>query len=386
MELKESSHNETPRTVISNNGYWVNTNLGKHLDLFMGNTAYTWGYNDAELIKALTDAMSVSFVRGKQGESCELLDRVNKRLLDVTGMDSILWTVSGSDAVEAALEIAYQYHSIDNKYKILSFNPGYHGCTWLPKAMRNERKWSEHVVVASAPMWNVIEERESAENISWKDLLQHLNTHPDIGTIVIESLPWLAGIRPWSNDWLTNLRTLCNERNILLMIDDVAGGFGKLSPDVSHRYFGIEPDLISLGKGLTGGHVPLSCALAHKKISSVLNTRRWFHGHTWQPYVPGLGVVDKILDRIDHTHFNSIVSSFDAWEETLKADGLITGVRGAGLMRELLLTKQLAEKSLDIVGLVTNQLYENTLGVIVPLIADTEYWTELDSRVKNLLT
>jgi len=386
MELKELQNGDTPRRVIRSDGYWVTTSLGKHLDLYMGNTAYSWGYNNKDLVDALVNSMDVSFVRGRQGESCDLLDKVNARVLATTGMDSILWTVSGSDSVEAALEISYQYHHFDNKFKILSFNPGYHGCTWLPKAMRNERTWSECVVVTDAPYWIYTKDQEQAEQLAWEKLILKLDDNPDIGTIVIESLPWLAGVRQWSKSWLKNIRQLCDDRGILLMIDDVAGGFGKVAPDASHKIFGIEPDLLCLGKGLTGGHAPLSCALAHKKLSDVLTTRRWFHGHTWQPYVPGLGVVDKILDMVDCDNFNSIKDNLDTWITTLKNDGLIVDVRGQGLMREMLLPKQLVKGSLDNVGLVTNQLYENTLGIIVPQTADEEYWYELNKRVRNLLT
>ena len=385
-ELKEIQLGETSRTVLSTNGYWVETNIGKHLDMYMGNSAYSWGYQDKELISALTDAMSISFVRGRQGESCDLLDRVNARILSLTGMDNILWTVSGSDAVEAALEISFQWHEqVDRRFKVLSFNPGYHGCTWLPKAMRNERQWHEHVVVADAPYWYKLDQQRDAEEQAWNNLVKQLDDNPDVGTIIIESLPWLAGIRNWSDTWWKNIRTLCTERGILLCIDDVAGGFGKVSAGASHTVFGIEPDIIALGKAITGGHVPLSCALAHKNLTKVLEARRWFHGHTWQPYVPGLAVIEKILERVDQHKFNSLVTQLDNWLTDLENDGLIAGCRGIGLMREMLLPKTLLPGSLDHVGLVTNQLYENTLGIIVPLNADDTYWHELNTRVRNLL-
>ena len=386
MELKELQLGETPRTVIETQGYWVETNLGKHLDLYMGNSAYTWGYQDKELIDALSTAMKVSFVRGRQGESCEMLDRVNSKLLALTGMHSILWTVSGSDAVEAALEISNQWHEqVDRKFKILSFNPGYHGCTWLPKAMRGERIWDECVTITDAPFWHTDSQQAAAETDAWNQLIKKLDDDQNIGTIIIESLPWLAGIRNWSTGWWKNIRELCTQRGILLCIDDVAGGFGKVSAGASHKVFGIEPDIIALGKGITGGHVPLSCALAHKNLAEVLEARRWFHGHTWQPYVPGLAVIEKIIDRVDQDKFNILVKKLDNWIHALAQDNLISGCRGIGLMREMLLPKTLLPGSLDHAGLVTNQLYENTLGIIVPQTADDIYWRELDARVRNLL-
>jgi adenosylmethionine-8-amino-7-oxononanoate aminotransferase len=387
MELKEPQSGETSRTVLGTTGYWVDTNLGRHLDLNIGNSAYTWGYQDPELITALTNAMQVSFVRGRQGESCALLDRVNDQLCALAGMDTILWTVSGSDAVEAALEIAYQWHKkTDNRVKILNFAPGYHGTTWLAKAMRKERDWSEYVVVADAPAWNTNNRQLNEEDSAWAKLINTLDNDHNIGTIIIESLPWMAGVHNWSNNWWKNLRSLCTERGILLCIDDVAGGFGKVSAGVSHAVFNIEPDILALGKAITGGHVPLSCALAHKKLTPVLESIDWFHGHTWQPYVPGLAVVEKIIERVDQDKFDKLVTKFNHWIFELTQDNLITESRGTGLMRELLLTTPLPLGSMDRAGLVINGIPKDGLTIIVPQIADRRYWQELDTRVRNLLS
>ena len=387
MELKESQSGETSRTVLQTTGYWVDTNLGRHLDLNIGNSAYTWGYQDPELITALTNAMQVSFVRGRQGESCELLDRVNDQLCALAGMDTVLWTVSGSDAVEAALEIAYQWHKkTDNRLKILNFAPGYHGTTWLAKAMRTERNWSEYIVVADAPTWNTNNQQLVEEDKAWTNLINTLDNDHNIGTIIIESLPWITGVRDWSTNWWKNLRNLCTERGILLCLDDVAGGFGKVSAGISHTAFGIDPDIIALGKAVTGGHVPLSCALAHKKLTPVLESIDWFHGHTWQPYVPGLAVVEKIIERVNQDHFDRLVAKFNQWIADLKQDSLITEARGTGLMRELLLTNPLQLGSMDCAGLVINGIPKDGLTIVVPQIADRRYWQELDTRVRNLLS
>jgi acetylornithine/succinyldiaminopimelate/putrescine aminotransferase len=378
IELADHNHGEIARTVVSNRGYWVNTTQGQYLDLWLGNSAYVWGYNNADLNQALATGMSgVSFVRGRQGETCDILDQVNQRLTALTGMHSILWTVSGSDAVEAGLEIAWQWQQqqANPRPRILSFTPNYHGCTWLSKSLRRERSWNTQVVVVDA----------SSEAEAWNNLLTTLDSTAGqrVGTIIMESIPWLRGLKPWSQSWWQNLRQLCTERGILLMIDDVAGGFGKAAATCTHASLGIEPDIVALGKSLTGGHAPLSCALAHQRLAPALQQCRWVHGHTWQPWVPGLSLVNKVLDLVDQTRFNDLVGRTDAWIRSLGT--AIKEHRGQGLIRELVFHGNIDPRILEQAGLLTNQFYTNSLSFVVPQIANETYWIELDQRIKYLI-
>lgn len=378
IELADYNHGESPRRILGNQGYWVDTDQGRCLDLWLGNSAYVWGYNNAALNHALQQGQQgVSFVRGRQGETCDILDQVNQRLLTLAGMHSILWTVSGSDAVEAGLEIAWQWQQqqTNPKTKILSFTPNYHGCTWLAKSMRRERSWNTQTVVVDA----------SNEEQAWHNLITTLNSAAGqrVGVIIMESIPWLLGVYPWSQSWWQDLRRLCTERGILLMIDDVAGAFGKSAATLTHLGQGIEPDIVALGKSLTGGHAPLSCALAHERLTSDLQRCRWVHGHTWQPWVPGLSLINKILDLAETDTFDLQVQRVNRWMNSL--GDLIQAHRGTGLIHELVLHHSIDPRRLAQAGLITNQFYTNSLSFVVPQIADDIYWIELDQRIKYLI-
>lgn len=378
IELADHNHGEVPRTVVSNQGYWVNTTEGLHLDLWLGNSAYVWGYNNAELNQALAAGMSgVSFVRGRQGETCDILDQVNQRLLTLAGMHSILWTVSGSDAVEAALEIGWQWQQQqpNPKTKILSFTPNYHGCTWLAKSLRRERSWNTQTVVVDA----------ENEAVGWNNLLLALDSAAGqrVGMIIMESIPWLRGVYPWSRTWWHKIRQICTERGILMVIDDVAGGFGKAAPALTHTTMDVEPDIVALGKSLTGGHVPLSCAMAHSRLATDLQNCRWIHGHTWQPWVPGLSVINEVLNKVNNNVFDNNVCRINDWIEGLGDS--IQGHRGLGLVHEIILHKNIEPAALERAGLITNQLYQNSLSFVVPQIADKNYWFQLDQRIKTLI-
>ena len=172
MELKEIQYGESCRAITDTIGYWVYSNNTKYLDISLGNSAFAWGYKNKSIVDTLYGSFNdVNYIRGRMNETCDIVEKVNTKLTSITGMHDVLWALSGSDAVEAALEIAYQWHSaVDKKYKVLSFKPNYHGCTSMPKALINERKWSEYVSIIRAPKWKKMEDREAAEEIALKNI------------------------------------------------------------------------------------------------------------------------------------------------------------------------------------------------------------------------
>ena len=141
MEFVEYS-DETPRRVLRTNGYWIETDIGNMIDTMCGNSAYVWGYNHSKLNQAVNDQLTqVQFLRARNSEKNDLGLEVNQKLLSMSGMNGIIWAVSGSDGVEAGLELAYQYwqKTNPNKNKTISFIPGYHGCTYLTKSLWGAR-------------------------------------------------------------------------------------------------------------------------------------------------------------------------------------------------------------------------------------------------------
>jgi adenosylmethionine-8-amino-7-oxononanoate aminotransferase len=123
-------------------------------------------------------------------------------------MDSICWAVSGSDAVEAAVEVVSQFwKNIDtNKTKIVGFRPGYSGCTWIGKALRGEVKIDIVTSPLATPQWNFEHERPAEEDRCFDMIKTQLDMEPEIGAIFMESIPWLGGVLPWSSNWWKKIK------------------------------------------------------------------------------------------------------------------------------------------------------------------------------------
>lgn len=362
-------------------GYWAESSGKKFLDLQLGYSSYTWGYNNDLLIKSLYSGINDQVGVIRHDQTAEKLEMVNKRLLDKTRMKALLWTISGSDAVEAAIQIATQYQNKTfNKLNFISFSPGYHGCTWLARILNGERRHSNFINVV-VPDWKKIEEREAIESMLWNKVIQIIEKDSQVGSIVVESMPWFNGHRPWSDGWWVKMSQLQKERNILLIIDDIACGFGKVAPLTSHLRYSIKPDIVAIGKALTGGHAPSSCALVGSKIFPVIKEDYWWHGHTWHPYLPALNLVNTILDITNDDHFYKIEEKLDNW---LKTNTKIDHYRGIGLMREVFFKNIISDENIIKAGLIVSKKSENSMSLIVPQIADTLYWNELEERINRL--
>lgn len=373
----------TPKVTqhISNTyKYWVETNQKQLLDLALGYSSHTWGYKNERLINAFTRGINndVSFIC--QGQTCNTLEQVNKKLLEKTNMKALLWAISGSDAIEAAIQIALQYQELTyRKYNFLSFCPSYHGCTWLARILNGERKHPNFTNI-SIPTWTKMEEQEVIEQHVWKDLEYHLSKDSQIGGIVLESMPWFNGHRPWSTFWWEKMSML-QKKNILLIIDDIACGFGKVAPYTSHQRLNISPDIVAVGKALTGGYAPISAALVGSNIFPIIQKDSWWHGHTWHPYIPALHLINECLDMTDCSKFDQLEKQLDI---VLASVNNISHFRGIGLMKEVFLTKRVTPETMLNAGIIANKKAENSFTVIAPQIADDVYWEELKSRLNRL--
>ena len=381
MEFVEYS-DETPRRVLRTNGYWIETDIGNIIDTMCGNSAYVWGYNHSELNQAVTNQLTkVQFLRARNSETNDLVLEVNQKLLSMSGMNGIIWAVSGSDGVEAGLELAYQYwQKINpNKNKTVSFIPGYHGCTYLTKSLWGARN-SDLIINLNAPDWTNDTDKPASEKHVLDELERILNKDKSIGSVIFETVPWVQGIKPYSTWWWHKLRDLCSKHDVLMIADDVWGGFGKVGTAFSHVLHDITPDIVVMGKSITGGYVPSSCALSNSKITEVIGDYTWAHGHTWQPQMLGMALTNQVLDMFN---FEDVLDIDHKQVQLINKLGLT--FRGTGLTKEILINKKLNNKDFEKAGLCNTQYTNNSLFVVTPFCADEEYWYELERRIITLL-
>lgn len=395
MELNFNGHKQPTMKVLKTTKYWVHTDKGQLLDTLMGNAAFIFGYDNKDIISVMnTTQNKVAFLNWKSSEICEDNDLLISRLLENSGYSAIGWAVSGSDGVEAAIRMNELYwRKVDStKKKIVSFAPGYHGATYMARVLRGEAK-GDISIVLNAPKWELVQDRKEQEYKALAKLKETLDANNDVGAVIFETMPWIAGVTPWSPEWWTSIRQICNDYNVNLILDDCVGCGGKLGPYFSQDRYNIKADMVVLGKALTGGYSPLSGVCVTSKISETIK-EVYDYGHTWQPNMAGVGAALGVLNLFNEKTILSIEERLDSLGQKLVDLGFGSEYFAQGLVFKLTLniplktslylehglTGALDEFSLDSVG------NKKRIEVFAPAIADDEYFVELENRLISCLT
>jgi len=367
--------------------YWVHTNYGKLLDLSMGCSSFIFGFDNPYILERMHDFQKkISYLNAKKNESCEETDILIEKLCRIGGYDGLGWAVSGSDGIECAIYMNDTYYKVlgKNKNKIISFSPGYHGATYLARAMRNEVSLNRFVVLTPPYFFHELSQLEQ-ETHFLKNIKNILDRDNEIGALIFESIPWIAGFCPWTPTFWSNLRNLCDQYEINLILDDVFGSVGKIGPYFSQDRFNIKADIVVIGKAFTGGLAPLSCCLTTQKISTVIEDNH-FYNHTWHPNMAGVGAALAVLDIFDENQVYKIEKRLISLGESLRKKGLISNYVCQGLI----FGSDYVNKPNDWDKFVNNGLsciadISNSFGFIAPIIADDEYFEELEKRVSKVL-
>lgn len=208
---------------------------------------------------------------------------LSKRLVELTPakLDKVFLSDSGSVAVEVAIKMALQYWISLNrpaKNRLMTVKNGYHGDTFATMAVCDpvngmHSLFSENLIqhhFAEAPLMGFDKTDDDSDiNAVRERLQQH---HQSTAAFIIEPIVQGAGgMRFYRPDYLKQLRVLCNEFDVLLIVDEIATGFGRTGKLFASEWADIQPDIMTLGKTLTGGHISLAATLATSHISQTLN-------------------------------------------------------------------------------------------------------------------
>lgn len=387
MELNFKTTEEVVTEVYKTEKYWIHTNHGKLLDTICGNMSFIYGYDNEFILNRMYEQQKqLAYLNFKHNEVCKTNDQLVELLCKEGNFKGVGYAVSGTDGVECAVAMNNHYWKIvdPTRTTIVSFSPGYHGATYLCRAFRGEEHMP-NVKVIGAPEWWQVEERGEHERVSFQNVKQLLETDRTVGAIIMESIPWAAGIRPWSIGWWRDIRNICTEYNVNLIIDDVMGGMGKLGYRLSQQRYGIQPDIVALGKAFTGGFSPLSCACAVERIADIIKDK-WEYGHTWQPNMAGVGAALAVWEIFDTKKILDIEDQLTMLGAKLTAMGLVRDYVVIGLIFSYKLTTPITADAYVKHGLTGGPDVKYSISGCAPAIADAEYFKEFEARLINVLT
>lgn len=219
-----------------------------------------------------------------------------KRLINITPskLQKVFYSDSGSVAVEVAMKMALQYwHSleINDKTEFLTIRNGYHGDTWHAMSVCDPDTGMHGIFNGKLSIQNFVDKVESrfGEKCSDKDYNNIRKVFEEksnkIAAVILEPIVQGAGgMWFYSADYLRKVRELCDEFNVLLIADEIATGFGRTGELFACNYANIQPDIMCLGKAITGGYMSFAVTMATDDVANTIssgNPSCFMHGPTF---------------------------------------------------------------------------------------------------------
>ena len=323
------TYNRASLTFVKGEGSWLIEADGRRfLDMGAGIAVNALGHAHPALIEALTEQA------GKLWHTSNLYNipqqqALADKLVDATFADTVFFTNSGTESCELAVKMARKYfyeNGQPDRIGIVAFEGAFHGRSHAAIAAAG----SEKMIKGFGPVL------PGFTQVAWGD---HDGLHAAIdettAAILIEPVQGEGGIRHLPDQCLKGLRDLCDEKGILLILDEVQCGMGRTGKLFAHEWAGIEPDIMMVAKGIGGGF-PLGAVLATEGAASGMTAGT--HGSTYGGNPLACAVGAKVVDIVADQEFLASVNE-KAGRLRQGLEGLVAAypdifeeVRGAGLM------------------------------------------------------
>jgi acetylornithine aminotransferase len=366
-----NTYGRLPIALSHGKGCWVWDTLGRrYLDALGGIAVNTLGHGHPKLVPALQDQVA-KLIHSSNYYEVPLQEQLAATLCELSGLDSVFFCSTGLEANEGALKIARKYgHDRGiTRPEIIVYEKAFHGrsiatlsATGNPKVQKGFEPLVEGFVRVPLNDLDAIE--------------QVAKSNPNVVAVFLETIQGEGGINPSRWEYLQGLRKICDERDWLLMLDEVQCGIGRTGKWFAHQWAGIVPDVMPLAKGLGSG-VPIGAVVTGPKASGVLGPGN--HGTTFggNPLSMRAGVETLRIMRED-----GIMENAAAVGARLKAGldrelGALPGVkeiRGAGLMLGIELDRPcgvLLGRAAE-AGLMISVTADSVIRLVPPLILSAD--------------
>jgi len=315
-----NTYKKLPLSIERGEGVYVYDSTGKpYLDLYGGHAVALTGHCHPSVVKAVKEQLGKLIFYSNVVYS-SVRARASEALIKVapSGMDKVFFCNSGAEANETAMKISRKY---SGKKKIIAMKDGFHGRTagaLSATGLGNYRK-------QFSPLLEDYIFVEFGNVDAFKNTL-----NDDVGSVILEPIQSMAGVEIAEEDYYKHLREICSEKGIVLIFDEVQTGFGRTGSWFFGDRLGLNPDIITLAKGIGAG-IPAGSVIIDEKISKTIGPGE--HGSTF-----GGGPVasSAILANISVIKEENLVQN--AWDvgefikQELRDVNFVRRVKGRGLL------------------------------------------------------
>ena len=363
--------------------YLFDLNGKKYLDFCAGIAVFALGYHNEDYNQALKDQIDKVIHTSNYYYNVPAIEAA-KKLVKVSGMDRVFFTNSGAEAVEGAIKAARKYAYLkdgNTDHEIIAMEHSFHGRTMGALSVTGNPKYRE----AFQPMIGNI--RFATLN-DFESVLAQVNDKTC--AIMFETIQGEGGIHPATKEFMEQVKQLCEERDILLILDEIQCGMGRSGAMFAWQKYGIKPDIMTTAKALGCG-VPVGAFLMTEKVAGA-SLVAGDHGTTYGGNPLATAAINKVLDLFEEKHIIDNVEIVGSYlekrlEELVRKYDIIETRRGVGLMQGLVFTQpvgSIIQKALD-AGLVLINAGEKIIRFIPPLVITKEHVDEMITILESCL-
>jgi len=305
---------------------WDLTGDKKVIDCHCNGGVFNLGHRNPEIIKALTKSLQELDI-GNHHLISEQRAKLAQKLAELSPgeLTYSVFGVGGGEAIDLAIKVA---RAFTGKDKIISAKGGYHGHTGFALAAGDE-KWRKPFGKMTPGFMQIpFNDFEAFEKV----------VDNNTAAILLETIPATYGMSIPTREYLSDVRKLCHEKEIILIIDEVQSGLGRTGKLWAIEHFEVEPDIMVIGKGLSGGIYPMAATCFKEKYERVFHEDPFIHVSTFGGAEVGCPVALKVLEMSSDPVFlknvEDIATVFRKGFEVLKANHtqILVGLRQLGLM------------------------------------------------------
>ncbi len=343
--------------------FLTNTAGNTYLDFVGGWAVNCLGHSPEVLVRAIADQAQTLINASPSFYNRPMLEFA-KLLTDNTCLDRVFFTSTGAEANEGAIKLARKYgqKKRNGAFDIITTMKGFHGRTLATMAATGKPEW-ESLFGPKAPGF-----KKAAFNNA--DSVKALITE-NTCAVMIEPVQGEGGVIPATQEFVRDLRQICDENDILLIFDEIQTGMGRTGTLFAYEHYGVEPDIMTLGKGIGGGF-PLSAMLT-KEALNIFDPGDQGGTYTAQPLAmaAGLAVLKELLGRGIPAHAKRMGERIKDRLTALSATHEVEHIRGQGLLVAFDLAQT---KGADLVaacldkGLLINAPKEKSVRLMPPLV------------------
>ena len=376
-------YNRFPVVLDHGEGMYLYDEDGKeYLDFLAGIGVMCLGYHHPVYTEALKEQIdklchtSNLFFTKNCGEAAEALNKVS-------GMDRVFFTNSGAEAIEGALKSArkYAYTKGNGRYEFIAMEHSFHGRTIGAVSVTGHKEYRE-------PFEPMLPGAKFAEFNNLESVKALVNDKTC--AIILEPLQGEGGINLATQEFMDGIRKICDENDILMICDEVQCGMGRTGSMFTWQKFGVQPDIMTMAKGIGNG-VPVGAFAMTEKVAEY-SMKAGDHGSTYGGNPFACMAVKTVLDIFENekilAHVNEVAPYLEKrLDELVEKCEYVTLRKGTGFMQGLALTKPAGEVVKNAIdeGLLIVVAEGNVVRLLPPLIAEKEHIDEMIEKLTKAL-